>query len=150
MQKLGTILLNDEDNKKNKNQYLLRKIWYNIIPEEAVEKTTPYYYNDKNREAKILFHDNMWRIELSYLKEDYIEKFAENGLIIDNLIFEYSIKHDKYAIKKEIKEYELTEKAVNYIENTVKKINNKILAEKTESLLKTFFKKHNYNEWIIK
>lgn len=147
MQKLGSII---KSNNSNSNQLIFRNIWLDIIPEEAINLTTPYYYNEQTKEIKILVHDNIWNMELKYLKNFYIEEFNNRGLEVKNIDFKYSLKHDKYVQKQVRKEYPVTEQAENYIKSSVKKISNKNISEKTESFLRTFFKFNDFKKWIVK
>lgn len=147
MQKLGSIIRN---NSSNSSQLDFRNIWVDIIPEEAVSKTTPYFYDEKTKEIKILVHDNIWHTELKLLKNSYIEEFNNRGLEVKNIDFKYSLKHDKYVQKPVRREYPVTEQAENYIKSTVNKIENKKLAENTEHFLRTFFKLNDFKKWIVK
>lgn len=147
MQKLGSLINN---NSINSNQLNFITIWKDIIPEEAVNKTTPCYYNEQTKEIKILVHDNIWNTELKLLKDAYIEEFNNRGLKVENIEFKYSLKHDKYDIKPVRREYPITEQAESYIKSAVNKIENKKIAENIESFLRKFFKYNEFKKWIVK
>ena len=57
---------------------------------------------------------------------------------------------NKHLTKNNEINYEITKKCQNYIENSVKKIDNKNIAEKFKEYLLNYFKHNSFENWIIK
>ena len=128
---------------------IIYKIWYSIIMDNLKDVTTPYNFDPYTKTLTIKVYDNMWYSNLQYLADDFKEKLNENGLTISKIIFKYTPKYEKIKKNNEIC-YEITKKCQNYIENSVKKIDNKNIAEKFKVYLLNYFKHNSFESWIIK
>ncbi|MCI6475929.1 MAG: DUF721 domain-containing protein [Mucispirillum sp.] len=128
---------------------IIYKVWYSIIMDNLKEVTTPYNFDPYTKTLTIKVYDNMWYSNLQYLVDDFKEKLNENGLTISKIIFKYTPKYEKIKKNNEIC-YEITKKCQNYIENSVKKIDNKNIAEKFKEYLLNYFKHNSFESWIIK
>ena len=118
---------------------IIYKVWYSIIMDNLKDVTTPYNFDPYTKTLTIKVYDNMWYSNLQYLADDFKEKLNENGLTISKIIFKYTPKYEK-----------ITKKCQNYIENSVKKIDNKNIAEKFKEYLLNYFKHNSFESWIIK
>ena len=137
-------LLNQSYNKRCETFILIRKVWQSTIPKQVVDITSPACI--ENKKLLVFVHDNIWIPELNYLTDVFIEKLNENGLDLSTIEYKYKPKYEENKIIA-YKEYEITDNIKNYIENTVKKIDNKQLAESCAKLLTALFKRVNFKEW---
>lgn len=128
---------------------IIYKVWYSIIMDNLKEVTTPYNFDPYTKILTIKVSDNMWYSNLIYLADDFKDKLNENGLNVSKIIFKYVPKYEKIEKNNEIC-YEITKKCENYIENSVKKIDNKQIAEKFKEYLINYFKHNSFESWIIK
>lgn len=128
---------------------IIYKVWYSLIMDNLKEVTTPYNFDPYTKILTIKVSDNMWYSNLIYLADDFKEKLNENGLTVSKIIFKYTPKYEKNTKNNEIN-YEITKKCQNYIENSVKKIDNKNIAEKFKEYLLNYFKHNSFENWIIK
>lgn len=111
--------------------------------------TTPYHFDPYTKTLTIKVHDNIWYTDLSYMTEDFKLILNEKGLDVLKVVFKYSPKYEK--VKKQSQTaYNLSDKCKNYIENSVKKINNKKIAENFKEYLINYFQHNSFESWIIK
>lgn len=148
MKKLNQIL------KNNSNSAILQmshiyKIWYSIIMDNLKAVTTPYSFDPYTKILVIKVHDNIWYIDLSYMTEDFKIKLNENGLDVSEVIFKFSPKYEKIKNNNQ-SVYEISDKCKNYIENSVKKLNNKFIAENFKKYLINYFQHNSFEKWIVK
>lgn len=148
MKKLNQILQNNSNSATLQMSHIY-KIWYSVIMDNLKTITTPYNFDPYTRTLTIKVHDNIWFTDLSYMTEDFKIKLNENGLDVLKVVFKYSPKYEKIKQDNQTT-YELTDKCKNYIENSVKKINNKKIAESFEKYLVNYFQHNNFESWIVK
>lgn len=148
MKKLNQILQNSSNSAVLQMSHIY-KIWYSVIMDNLKTVTTPYNFDPYTKTLTIKVHDNIWFTDLSYMTEDFKIKLNEKGLDVLKVVFKYSPKYEK--IKQDnLTTYELSDKCKNYIENSVKKINNKEIAENFKKYLINYFQHNNFENWIVK
>ncbi len=148
MKKLSQIL------QSNSNSSILQmshiyKIWYSVVMDNLKQVTTPYSFDPYTKTLTIKVHDNIWYTDLSYMTEDFKIKLNENGLDVLKVVFKYSPKYEKIKQNNQII-YKLSDKCKNYIDNSVKKIDNKKIAQNFEKYLVNYFQHNSFEDWIIK
>ena len=148
MKKLNQILQNSSNNAVLQMSHIY-KIWYSVIMDNLKTVTTPYNFDPYTKTLTIKVHDNIWFTDLSYMTEDFKIKLNEKGLDVLKVVFKYSPKYEKIKQDKQTT-YELSDKCKNYIENSVKKINNKEIAENFKKYLINYFQHNNFESWIVK
>lgn len=148
MKKLNQILQNSSNSAVLQMNHIY-KIWYSAIMDNLKTVTTPYSFDPYTKTLIIKVHDNIWYTDLSYMTEDFEIMLNKKGLDVLKVVFKYSPKYEK--VKQNNKTiYELSDKCKNYIENSVKKINNKKVAENFEKYLINYFQHNKFESWIIK
>lgn len=148
MKKLKQILQNSSNSAVLQMSHIY-KIWYSVIMDNLKTVTTPYNFDPYTKTLTIKVHDNIWFTDLSYMTEDFKIKLNEKGLDVLKVVFKYSPKYEKIKQDKQTT-YELSDKCKNYIENSVKKINNKEIAENFKKYLINYFQHNNFESWIVK
>lgn len=148
MKKLNQILQNSSNSSILQMSHIY-KIWYSVIMDNLKTVTTPYNFDPYTKTLTIKVHDNIWFTDLSYMTEDFKTKLNKNGLDVLKVVFKYSPKYEKIKQDKQTT-YELSDKCKNYIENSVKKINNKEIAENFKKYLINYFQHNNFESWIVK
>lgn len=148
MKKLNQILQNSSNSSILQMNHIY-KIWYSVIMDNLKTVTTPYNFDPYTKTLTIKVHDNIWFTDLSYMTEDFKIKLNEKGLDVLKVVFKYSPKYEKIKQDKQTT-YELSDKCKNYIENSVKKINNKEIAENFKKYLINYFQHNNFESWIVK
>lgn len=148
MKKLNQILQNSSNSAVLQMNHIY-KIWYSVIMDSLKTVTTPYNFDPYTKTLTIKVHDNIWFTDLSYMTEDFKIKLNEKGLDVLKVVFKYSPKYEKIKQDKQTT-YELSDKCKNYIENSVKKINNKEIAENFKKYLINYFQHNNFENWIVK
>lgn len=148
MKKLNQILQNSSNSAVLQMSHIY-KIWYSVIMDNLKTVTTPYNFDPYTKILTIKVHDNIWFTDLSYMTEDFKIKLNEKGLDVLKVVFKYSPKYEKIKQDKQTT-YELSDKCKNYIENSVKKINNKEIAENFKKYLINYFQHNNFENWIVK
>lgn len=148
MKKLNQILQNSSNSAVLQMSHIY-KIWYSVIMDNLKTVTTPYNFDTYTKTLTIKVHDNIWFTDLSYMTEDFKIKLNEKGLDVLKVVFKYSPKYEKIKQDKQTT-YELSDKCKNYIENSVKKINNKEIAENFKKYLINYFQHNNFENWIVK
>lgn len=148
MKKLSQILQNSSNSAVLQMSHIY-KIWYSVIMDTLKPVTTPYSFDPYTKVLTIKVHDNIWFTDLSYMTEDFKAKLNENGLDVLKVVFKYSPKYEKIQKSNQIT-YKISDKCKNYIENSVKKLNNKPMAENFEKFLTNYFQHNNFEDWIIK
>lgn len=148
MKKLNQILQNSSNSAILQMNHIY-KIWYSVIMDNLKTVTTPYNFDPYTKTLTIKVHDNIWFTDLSYMTEDFKIKLNEKGLDVLKVVFKYSPKYEKIKQNNQTT-YKLSDKCKNYIENSVKKINNKKIAEDFEKYLVNYFQHNNFESWIIK
>lgn len=148
MKKLSQILQN------NSNSAVLQmsriyKIWYSVVMENIKQVTTPYSFDPYTKTLIIKVHDNIWYTDLSYMTEDFKIKLNDNGLEVLKVVFKYSPKYEKINQNNQVK-YKLSDKCKNYIENSIKKIDNEKIAQHFEKYLVNYFQNNSFEDWITK
>lgn len=148
MKRLNQILKNSSNSAVIQMNHIY-KIWYSIIMDNLKQVTTPYSFDPYTKTLVVKVHDNIWYTDLSYMTEDFKIKLNEKGLDVLNVVFKYSPKYKK--IKDNNKTiYQLSDKCKKYIEISVKKINNKKIAEDFKKYLTYYFQHNSFESWIIK
>ena len=148
MKKLNQILQNSSNSSILQMSHIY-KIWYSVIMDNLQTVTTPYNFDPYTKTLTIKVHDNIWFTDLSYMTEDFKIKLNEKGLDVLKVVFKYSPKYEKIKQDNQTT-YELSDKCKNYIENSVKKINNKEIAENFKKYLINYFQHNNFESWIVK
>ncbi len=148
MKKLNQILQNSSNSSILQMSHIY-KIWYSVIMDNLKTVTTPYNFDPYTKTLTIKVHDNIWFTDLSYMTEDFKIKLNEKGLDVLKVVFKYSPKYEKIKQDNQTT-YELSDKCKNYIENSVKKINNKEIAENFKKYLINYFQHNNFESWIVK
>lgn len=148
MKKLSQILQNNSNSSILQMSHIY-KIWYSVVMDNLKQVTTPYSFDPYTKTLTIKVHDNIWYTDLSYMTEDFKIKLNENGLDVLKVVFKYSPKYEKIKQNNQIK-YKLSDKCKNYIDNSVKKIDNKKIAQNFEKYLVNYFQHNSFEDWIIK
>lgn len=148
MKKLSQILQNNSNSSILQMSHIY-KIWYSVVMDNLKQVTTPYSFDPYTKTLTIKVHDNIWYTDLSYMTEDFKIKLNENGLDVLKVVFKYSPKYEKIKQNNQIT-YKLSDKCKNYIDNSVKKIDNKKIAQNFEKYLVNYFQHNNFEDWIIK
>jgi len=148
MKKLSQILQNNSNSSILQMSHIY-KIWYSVVMDNLKQVTTPYSFDPYTKTLTIKVHDNIWYTDLSYMTEDFKIKLNENGLDVLKVVFKYSPKYEKIKQNNQTT-YELTDKCKNYIDNSVKKIDNKKIAQNFEKYLVNYFQHNSFEDWIIK
>lgn len=148
MKKINSLIYKNGKPNSVTEMMSVREKWRKTVPEQVNDVTTPVQY--KNKKLTVFVHDNIWLNELSYMKDLFAEKLGENGLEISDILYKYRPAFETFDNPKRQTEYEIADNVKNYIENIVKKIDNKEIAESRKRFLTAFFKKVNFQEWRIK
>ena len=148
MKKIAQII-NNNNNVAVKQMKHIYNIWYSSVIDEIKEVTTPYDYNPYEKQLVVLVHDNMWYSEMRYMEEEFIELLNNNNLELKKIVFKYKPKYEKVE-KNTLINYNITQRAENYINNTACKFDNKLMEEYFRQYLTNFFHYTNFNQWIIK
>lgn len=128
-------------------QYIY-SIWYSVIMDCLKPVTTPYSFDPYTKTLTVKVHDNIWYTDLSFLTEDFKVKLNENGLDVSKVVFKYKPKYEKFEPTKTT--YTISDKCNNYIDNSVKKINNENLADSFKKFLTNYFTYNSFEKWIVK
>lgn len=149
MKKLGNILNNTYATVLQMK--LIHKKWYNLVSYNLslAKATCPYSFDPYTKILTVKVYDNLWYSNISFMAEDFTNKLKQDGLEVSNIIFKHSPKYE-INIQDNKEKFKISNKCENYIENTVKKINNKEMASIFKEYLICFFENNNFEEWILK
>lgn len=148
MKKINQILKNNSNSAVLQMNHIY-KIWYSLIMDNLKSVTTPYSFDPYTKTLTIKVHDNLWFTDLSYMTDDFQIQLNENGLDVSKVVFKYSPKYEKIEQEDNVL-YEISEKCENYIENSVKKINNEKIAYNFKKYLIHYFQHNSFEDWIVK
>lgn len=138
MLKIGSILpslcsdLGIEDAVKLK---FLRKKWDSIFTHPLTEHTFPK--DLKNKTLIVVVNSHIWLNELNLLKEDFLKKLRPYE--IDNVEFRFGRIFRNRPEKEKKYDVKLSKEQEEWMNQTLKKINDEEIKSITESLIKKYF-----------
>lgn len=121
----------------------LNSIWKQIVGEQISKITLPIKLNKKI--LNVMVFDPMWQHELTFFKEDILEKIPKKFDINDIKFF---VQYKK--LEKEEKHFrELTDKENKIIERIVNNIQDHELKLKIKNALTAYFRNFSYEESLF-
>jgi hypothetical protein len=91
--------------------------------------------------------DSLWLSELSYMKEEIIEKLTEGGLEVRDIRFVYRPAKRVEPVKAFIPRTP-TERELRIVKNVCSVIKDQRLRERAESAMRAYFGKYSYDDFI--
>ncbi|MBZ4642881.1 MAG: hypothetical protein PWQ25_1107 [Deferribacteres bacterium] len=121
----------------------INAVWKKVVGDQISRVTLPVRIN-KNV-LNVLVFDPIWQHELSFLKEDILQKLPTHFKISDIKFF---VNYKKFE-SEEVAFRQITEKEKKIIERLTKNINDKELQVKVKSAMEGYFRNYSYEDSLF-
>lgn len=123
----------------------LASAWRSAVGETVASAAMPIKIDGAN--LLVAVNDQMWLSELTYMKDEILERLAENKLNVEDVRFIFK-KAPPKKTKPVFRPREITEKELRTVHNLCSVIKDEALRTSAEKALKAYFGKYSYEDFI--
>ena len=138
-------LLDSKLAKEARDYSSLASAWHSAVGDTVASAAMPIKVEGVNLLVGV--NDQMWLSELTYMKDEIIERLAAEGLNVEGVRFVFR-KAPPKKIKPIFRPREITEKEKRTVKNLCAVIKDEKLRQSAEKALNAYFGKYSYEDFI--